>query len=133
MAFAILCGCSQHARIEVSDAWSAALPPTATVGAAYMRISSSAPDELISADTPIASRVEFHTTQNTNGMMQMRKLQRLRIPSGESLTFEPGSNHMMLVGLRQPLVAGSAYRMTLHFKNAGNISVDVPVKNGLGE
>lgn len=128
-----LSACSKAPHVEVSDAWSGALPPTATVGATYMKIASTTPDELISAQTPIADRVEFHTTQNENGMMQMRELHALRVEPTSMLTFAPGANHMMLLGLKQPLVAGASFPMTLHFKNAGTVVVNIQVRNGLGE
>jgi periplasmic copper chaperone A len=128
-----LCGCQREPHIEVSHARSGALPPTATVGAAYMRIESTTPDELLSAETPVARNVEFHTTQNSNGMMQMRELHQLLIEPGQPLEFSPGANHMMLMGLRQPLSAGSTFPLTLHFKTAGNVVVSVQVRNDLGE
>jgi copper(I)-binding protein len=138
IACALLSACQQQSKIEpagiqISDARSNALPPTATVGAAYMKIDSSAADELIAADTPIADKVEFHTTQNENGMMQMRELAHLQIAPDQPLVFSPGANHMMLFGLHQPLVAGSTFSMTLHFRNAGAVNTTVEVRNDLGE
>jgi copper(I)-binding protein len=132
VAFAVI-GCDRTPHIEVSEAWSGALPPTATVGAAYMKIASNRSDELLSADTPIANHVQFHTTRNANGMMQMRELERLPVQPRVTLAFTPGANHMMLLGLRRPLVVGATFPMTLHFKNAGNVAVNVQVRNGLGE
>jgi periplasmic copper chaperone A len=126
-------GCDRTPHIEVSDAWSGALPPTATVGAAYMKITSNRSDELLSADTPIADHVQFHTTRNANGMMQMRELEQLPIERQVTLAFAPGANHIMLLGLRHPLVVGATFPMTLHFKNAGDVAVNVQVRNGLGE
>ncbi|HEU4604233.1 MAG TPA: copper chaperone PCu(A)C [Steroidobacteraceae bacterium] len=133
--FAVLSvsACERRAALEVRDARSGALPPTATVGAAYMTIKSSTPDELLAAETPIAQSVEFHTTQNADGMMQMRELPHVAIGAGEPFKFSPGANHMMLMGLRQPLVAGSTFPMTLHFKQAGAIAVTVEVRNDPGE
>lgn len=130
---AVLGACTRASRVDISDAWSGALPPTATVGAAYMEIASTTPDELLSAETPIADHVEFHTTENANGMMQMRELHALSVKPSAKLVFAPGGNHMMLLGLKQPLVAGSSFPMTLHFKNFGTVAITVEVRNGLGE
>jgi copper(I)-binding protein len=138
IACALLSACHQQSKIEpggvhVSDARSNALPPTATVGAAYMKIESGAADELVSADTPIAEKVEFHTTQNENGTMQMRELADLQISPDRPLVFSPGANHMMLLGLRQPLAAGNTFTMTLHFRRAGAVNTTIEVRNDLGE
>jgi copper(I)-binding protein len=81
----------------------------------------------------MADHVEFHTTQNASGMMQMRELHRLSIEPREPLTFAPGANHMMLIGLHQPLVAGASFPMTLHFKHAGDVAVTIQVRNGSGQ
>jgi copper(I)-binding protein len=123
----------EHTSIQISDARSNALPPTATVGAAYMQIKSGTDDELLSATTPIAEKVEFHTTQNENGMMQMRELAHPRITPDRPLVFAPGGNHMMLMGLREPLAAGHTFPMTLHFRKAGAVNTTVQVRNDLGE
>ena len=131
--YVALGGCAKTPQVAVTDAWSGALPPTATVGAAYMKITSTTSDELLSAETPIADHVEFHATQNANGMMQMRELHALSVEPATTLTFAPGANHMMLLGLKQPLVAGAAFPMTLHFKNAGALAVNIEVRNDLGE
>jgi copper(I)-binding protein len=129
----VVSACTRQPHIEVTDAWSGALPPTATVGAAYMKIESSTSDELLSAETPLAEHVEFHTTRNAHGMMQMRELHRLPISAEKPLEFAPGINHMMLIALKQPLSAGSTFPLTLQFKNAGNVLVNVQVRNDRGQ
>jgi copper(I)-binding protein len=133
LVLAAACGCEQRSQLQVSNAWSGALPPTATVGAAYMTIKSDVSDELLSAQTPIAERIEFHTTQNANGMMQMRELHRLQIEPKTPLTFAPGANHMMLLGLHKPLVAGNTFPITLQFRQSGSVAVTIQVRNGSAE
>ena len=44
------------------------------------------------------------------------------------MTLKPGSYHVMLMGLKKPLVAGQSIPLTLTFAKAGNISVTVPVQ-----
>ena len=61
--------------------------------------------------------------------MQMREVTGgVAIPAGGSVTLKPGSYHVMLMGLKKPLVVGQSIPLTLTFAKAGNISVTVPVQ-----
>jgi len=35
--------------------------------------------------------------------------------------------HVMLMGLKSPLTAGTSFSLTLNFEHAGEVTVDVPV------
>jgi copper(I)-binding protein len=41
---------------------------------------------------------------------------------------QPGGLHIMLQGLKQPLDAGSSLPLILEFRDAGMLTVQVPVK-----
>ena len=60
--------------------------------------------------------------------MKMRKLERLEIPAGGVVRLEPGALHLMLVGLRQPLVEGTTVPLTLRFGSAGELTVQLKVE-----
>jgi hypothetical protein len=62
------------------------------------------------------------------GMMRMRKLEALEVPAGKTVALEPAQLHLMLVGLKQPLVAGTRYPLSLTFKAGGKVSIDVEVR-----
>jgi periplasmic copper chaperone A len=49
------------------------------------------------------------------------------VPVGSLVEFRSGGNHLMLVGLARPLVAGMVLPLTLKFQRAGEIKVNVPV------
>ena len=119
--------------LRIEQAWARETPPGATVGAAYLRIvNGGAADVLRGASTPIAKQVELHSSTVENGMMRMRPLPELAIPAHQTVAFKPGTLHIMLIDLARPLKAGERVRLTLVFRNAGPISVDVPVR-GLDE
>ncbi len=52
------------------------------------------------------------------------------------VTLAPGGIHIMLMGLKRPLVAGASVPITLTFAHAGSIAVSVPIEplgaTGLG-
>ena len=128
LACLALGACKPTQRIVIEDAWSPPAPPTAPVAAAYMAITTVEPDVLLSAATPIAQRVEMHMTSTTDGVMKMRALERVAIAAGETMHFEPGGRHFMLVNLSEPQAAGTSFPMTLRFERAGEMTVQIPVR-----
>ncbi len=105
-------------------------PPTAAVTAIYLWITNrgSKADRLLAVSSPIAAKAEMHSTTTTGGIMRMRRVEAVDIPPGVSIRIEPGALHIMLQGLKQPLQPGSAFPLTLEFRDAGMLVVQVPVK-----
>jgi copper(I)-binding protein len=61
----------------------------------------------------------------------MRPVPALPVAPDQPLVLKPGSYHMMLFGLRQPLKEGDHLPVTLHFAGAGSVAVTaVVVKAG---
>jgi copper(I)-binding protein len=121
------CGPGTAPGIEISSARSPATPPGATVAAVYVELKALQTDKLLGADTPVADRVEIHSTAQENGMMHMRQTATVDIAAGSTVKFEPGALHLMLIGLHEPLAAQSKFPVTFRFENAGSIPVEVSV------
>lgn len=115
--------------IAVTAAWARATPPSATVGAAYFTITNgnAAADALLSIASPLAARVELHRTVMEDGMARMRPAGAIEIPAGASIKAEPGDLHVMLMDLTQPLAEGSVLPLTLNFREAGAIELQLPI------
>lgn len=117
--------------ITVEQPWARATPVGAKTGAAYLTLAnkSKTADRLTGASSDVADKVQIHEMKVVNGVMQMREVAGgLAVPAGGSVTLKPGSYHMMLLGLKKPLVAGQSFPLTLTFAKAGNISVTVPIR-----
>ena len=115
--------------VVVHDAWARASAGAATTGAAYVTLmGGDQPDTLVGTSTPIAAAAEPHETINDNGIMKMRSVAAVPIPSHQMVTFSPGGYHIMLTGLKQPLVAGQSFPLTLTFAHAAPVTVDVKVQ-----
>ncbi|MCC6171148.1 MAG: copper chaperone PCu(A)C [Gammaproteobacteria bacterium] len=119
----------QGGALKVENPWSRATAPGASVGAGFLVITNPGKaDELVSGSSPVAERVELHSSRLEGGIMKMRKLERLEIPAGGVVRLEPGALHLMLVGLRQPLVEGTTVPLTLRFGSAGELTVQLKVE-----
>lgn len=139
---------SEQASDEIVFAgqWARTSPMMATMGAAYVTITSPIDDKLIAAsvDATVAASVEVHetvvsgtdttaamgsdTTMPSGGMeMTMRPVEFIELPAGTAVELKPGGYHIMLLQLVEPLEVGDTLELTLVFETAGEITIDVPV------
>jgi hypothetical protein len=116
-------------QLTVTQAWSRPTPPGATVGAVYFSIENlgSKADLLMAVSSPIAAKVELHESRNVRGVLEMRELTSVPCPAAATVVSEPGGLHVMLIGLTRPLVAGTAFPVSLRFRDAGNLTLQIPV------
>ena len=124
-------GCSPAGGIVVSDPMARPAPLEGGTGGAFMTLRNAGvqSDRLRSASSPAAQSVELHETVDDNGIMRMvPQPDGWELAPGGRLELMPGGKHIMLIGLVQPLTAGETIEITLHFDEAGEIEVQVPVK-----
>jgi len=114
--------------VHVEHPWARATPPHASTGAVYLSLTASAADRLTGASTPAAAQAELHESSMTAaGVMQMRPVDGLDLPPGKTVTLAPEHYHLMLTGLKAPLVAGRTIAVHLTFAHAAPVDVTVPV------
>ena len=117
--------------IHVDHPWSRATAPQARNGAAYFVLNATAAesDRLLSAASPVAEKVELHTHLMEDGVMKMRPVVAIEVTPGSPTALQPGGLHVMLLGLKAPLVKGETFPLTLTFEKAGVMKVDVNVED----
>jgi copper(I)-binding protein len=97
--------------------------------AVYMAFKNTgAADRLLSASTAASGSVEIHSMNMDGGVMRMRRLDGVDLPSSGTAVLAPGGLHMMLFGLKAPLRAGESFPLELRFEKAGKILVQVNVE-----
>jgi copper(I)-binding protein len=135
----------------VEEAWSRA---TATdTGVVYFSIRGGAEDDAligVTVPTVVAAGAALHETVAATGTtmshdmggttmaghdmgdmgggMTMRAVASVAVGAGDTVTFEPGGFHVMMLGLAEPLAAGDSFEVTLRFEKAGDIVVTVEVR-----
>lgn len=116
--------------VTVVDPHVRALPPGSKVTAAYFVLENSgtAPHALVRAASPVAESVELHAVFTEGGLTSMRPVERFDIPAGGRATLEPSGNHVMLIGVTQPVDAGRTVPLTLTFADGSETSLDAPVR-----
>lgn len=117
-------------ELTVTGAWARSTPPGAKMGAIYLVIDngSTKSDRLLKLRTSVATSAEVHRTEVLDGIARMREVAVLHIGNGERVEFKPGGHHVMLTGLKKPLVDGQKFELELLFEVAGPRKVRVVVR-----
>jgi copper(I)-binding protein len=116
--------------LTIGHPWARATVGTSRPGGAYLTITNkgAAPDRLTGAESPVAERVELHRSSMEDGVMRMTPVKVIEVPAGGKVALEPGGYHLMLMGLKQPLAAGSKVPLTLVFERAGRVAVELAIE-----
>ena len=130
---AISLGSAPAARsgaIEVCRPWAWTSLKGATTGAAYVTIVNRGNDgdRLVTVKSTAARRAQIHLHVMAANVMRHRIMERIDVPSGQTVTFAPGGLHVMLIDLTAPLEIGTKFPLILKFEQAGSVAVDVVVQ-----
>lgn len=68
------------------------------------------------------------TVPGSSGMMQMRPVERIEVPAGQTVELKPGGLHIMLLDVKRTLEPGETIEVTLEFEKAGTQSVTAEVR-----
>lgn len=113
--------------IEISSAYVQPPFPGRDVAAGFFEITNHGPkDRLLSVSSPISQKVEIHTHLKEDGVMKMRKVDGVELPAGETLTFKPGSYHIMMFEAALP-EGQEDVALTLTYENADAVTIIVPL------
>lgn len=115
--------------LQIKKAWVRAVPPVSDDSAAYLTIENtgSSADTLESVSTPAAGVAALHRMTMHHEIMKMQALKSLALPAGKTVTMDPSGLHIMLEHLKSPLKAGDTIPLTLHFHQAGTLTVQASV------
>lgn len=116
--------------ITIEEAW--ARPPAMAGGngAAYflVRNDGDTADRLIAVASPLAMAEMHESVMADDGTMAMNPVDGVDIPAGSTVEFKRGGLHIMFMGVAEPPAVGDTVPLTLTFQNAGEITIDVPVR-----
>lgn len=127
-------GMAQVGEVMIHEAWARASLGNAPNSAAYMVLETEGtePDRLVASSTPVAEKAELHSHSMEGGVAKMRPVEAVEVAPGAPTVLEPGGLHVMLIGLKQRLVEGETVPLTLVFEQAGEVTVDLPVRGMSG-
>ncbi len=117
-------------ELTVTNAWSRTTPPGVTVGVVYFTLKNDTgkSDRLLKISSPVAAKVQVHRTEIQDGMARMREVAVLHVDANQTVEFAPNGMHVMLMGLKKPLVEGQKFELELLFEVAGPRKIQVVVR-----
>ncbi len=114
--------------VVVTDAICRPTPTGRQVTGCYLTLTAPAADTLVSISSPAAALAQVHEMRMESNMMMMRELEAgLPLPAGEAVALAPGGNHIMLMGVTEPLKTGDTVTLTLAFATAAPVEVTATV------
>lgn len=129
----LLAASASAQQVGVAGAWARATVVGQSASAAYMELTANENATLLGVSSPLASVVEVHEMTMDNGVMKMRARPRLDLPAGKTVVLKPGSYHIMLMELKQPLRKGELVPLTLRIegkdKKLSTLEVNAEVRD----
>ena len=116
-----LAACSAMAQVEITDAWVRATVQGQKATGAFMSLTAKKATRLVGIKTDAAAVAEVHEMSMDKDVMRMRPIPALELPAGKTVTLKPGSYHVMLMNLKEPLPLDSHVQLTLLFEDAAGV------------
>jgi len=115
---------------SVEGAYARAVAPGQTNSAVFLQLTNNDNQShaLISVDSSVSNVTELHGHTMNNGMMMMRKVEKIDLPAGETVALQPGGLHIMLIGLKDNFKPDAEVQLTLHFDNDSEQQISAPIR-----
>lgn len=114
--------------VAVADALCRPTPKGRQTTGCYMTLTASADDRLVSAESPQAKYVQIHESRMESNMMMMQQMRDgMPLAAGQATALAPGGNHLMLLGVEEPLATGDTVTLKLTFATAAPVEVTARV------
>ena len=122
------------ADLSLADAWVKSAESGMSAVFGTLTNASSSAVTLVGAASSAAGMVQLHETNadGSGGMSMKEKEGGFAIPAGGELRLEPGGDHIMLMDLTAPLLAGDAVEVTLQFAGGAELPITATVKDFAG-
>lgn len=121
-------GAEAAGPVVVADALCRPTPNGRQVTGCYLTLTAPVDDTLVSVASPVAALAQVHEMRMESNMMMMRELEAgLPLPAGQAVALAPGGNHIMLMGVSDPLATGDTVPLTLTFAKAAPVEVTATV------
>ncbi|MBM6550821.1 copper chaperone PCu(A)C [Marinomonas ostreistagni] len=115
--------------IEISQPAVRAMPPGAPASGAYVTLTNHSDQvrHLVSVESDAAKTVEIHLSEMQGDTMKMSQVASVTVPAHGQVALRPGSYHIMMMGLTQPIKVGDQIDFTLVMQDGERIAMQAPV------
>ncbi|MDO5704367.1 MAG: copper chaperone PCu(A)C [Paracoccus sp. (in: a-proteobacteria)] len=115
--------------VVVTDAYARSANPQS--GAAFFQVENQTAQDctLVNVTSDVAERTELHTHREESGVMKMVQIESIPVAAGQVHLLQRGADHVMFLGLHQPLTDGQEVAFSLDFGDCGAVDVTATVDN----
>lgn len=118
--------------VTVVDAWAVATDEEMTAVFGVLENGAGTEARIVGADSD-RSRVELHEVAESEGDMVMQEVpEGFAVPAEGEHELLPGGDHLMLMELAEPLLAGDRITVTLVFDDGSELAFEVTAKDFAG-
>ena len=116
--------------VAIEAPWARASAGTAKAAAVYLGMTNlgDSIEKLVKVESPAATSLELRARQIDGGAWRAKSLSYIEVTPGDPTMLEPGGAHIALLGLKEPLIAGGKFPLTLSFESGKNATVQVTVR-----
>lgn len=125
---------TQADSVTVTDAWVKATESGMTGAFGVIENTGEVEVTIVAASTAASAMVQLHeTTDDGTGTMSMREKDGgFPIAAGAVFELAPGGNHIMLMDVTEPIVAGDEITIVLEFADGSTLEFTAPAKDFTG-
>lgn len=110
-------------KLTISDQWVKAADSGMSAAFGVISNPTKKPIRIIGASTPVSTFTQLHEVVMKDGAMVMQQRPGgLVVPAGGSVSLKSGGDHMMLMDLTKPVVAGDPVKITLTTSDGGQLT-----------
>lgn len=126
---------SKTSMAQVSQPWIRAIPPVSMMTAGYMQLHNPTATAitLIGANSGRFQDIEIHRTETQNGVARMVQQSAIAVAANSTISFEPGSYHLMLMQPTTALTVNETIPISLHFADGSTLQADFTVQPATGD
>lgn len=101
-------------KLTIADPWAKAADTGMSAAFGMLKNPTGKPITVIAATSPVGTSLQLHEVVMNDGKMVMQqKAGGFKVAAGSMLELKPGGNHIMFMGLKKPITAGSLVPVTL--------------------
>lgn len=118
-------------KIEFENAYIKQTPPNSKNTAIFLTLTNKSEKEvaLIHATSNLSDKIELHTHTHKDKKMSMIQIPKITISPNSFTELKPGSYHIMLFDLKNPVNADTKANLTLYFDDNTSLKIEqIPSK-----
>jgi copper(I)-binding protein len=127
----IVVASSANAETTVQDAWVRATVPGQPSTGAFLKITSDSDSKLVEVQSDVAKIVQIHRSSMEREVMKMEPVGFVSLPAGKTVSFDPGSYHVMLIDLVRQVKVGENVHLVMVVETEGkkeSIQIDAKAR-----